>query len=117
MTRRTLTALGRYVLRSGRGRLVDWRCVGADDYIAAVTDARDGRTHLFHTARDTRKWLETFVLGVCKRPPVGICGRCNHLHIHRDADGEMLRHCLSCAGELVVLGAEMFIEDATSDDA
>lgn len=115
MTRRTLTALGRYVLRSGRGRLIDWRCVGQDDYIAAVIDSRDGRTHLFHTARDTRKWFETFVLGVCERPAVGICGRCNRLHTHRDVDREILRHCMTCAGELVVLGAEMFLEEVASD--
>ena len=116
MTRRTLSALGRYVLRSGRGRLVDWRCVGADDYIAAITDSRDGRTHLFHTARDTRKWLETFSLGIRERPAVGICGRCNRLHTQRDVDGEMLRHCLTCASELLVLGAEMFLEEVASDE-
>ena len=117
MNRRTVIALGRYVLRSGRGRLVDWRTVGDDDYIAAVEDARDGRTHLFHTSRDTRHWIETFSLGVCERPAVGICGRCNRLHTQRDVDGEMLAHCTACASELLVLGAEMFLEGAGSDDA
>lgn len=115
MNRRTVIALGRYVLRSGRGRLVDWRAVGDDDYIAAVEDARDGRTHLFHTSRDTRHWIETFARGVCERPAVGICGRCNRLHTQRDANGEVLAHCPACAGELLVLRVEIFLEAASDE--
>lgn len=117
MNRRTVTALGRYVLRSGRGRLVDWRAVGEDDYIAAVEDARDGRTHLLHTPRDTRHWFKSFERGVCERPVAGICSRCNRLHIHQDVDHEFLRDCIPCAGELIALGSEMYLEEHANGDA
>jgi hypothetical protein len=91
--------------------MVRVRSVGEDDFIVAIEDVRDGRTQLIHSSVDLRHWLQSFVDGICIIPAAAICGRCDRLHIDRDVDGELLKDCIPCSGELVALGAEMFLAD------
>ena len=113
MKQRTITTIAIYLRMSGRGRLTKLRSVGSDDYIVAIEDVRDGRTHLLHAATDLAKWLESFELGRCIQPAAAICGRCDKLHVDRDVDGELLANCIACAGELIGVGAEMFLEEGS----
>lgn len=34
-------------------------------------------------------------------PTLGLCGRCNGIHTHRDVDGEVFAKCIRCQAELV----------------
>ena len=111
MNQRGVTLIATHLNKRPRGRIVQVRPVGSDDYIVAVEDRRDGRTHLIHSAGDLRLWFESFRDGECLIPAAGICARCNKLHVDRDVDGELLAHCIACAGELIGVGAEMFLDD------
>ncbi len=113
MNQRTITIIATYLSVSRRGRLTKVRSVGSDDYIVGIEDVRDGRTHLLHAPTDLGRWLESFEQGRCIQPAAAICGRCDRLHVDRDVDGELLVHCVSCAGELIAVGAESFLEEAT----
>jgi hypothetical protein len=77
---------------------------------------RDGRTQLLHSPGDLACWLDSFARGECVRPAAGVCSRCDRLHVDRDVDGELLANCLPCAGELVVVGAEMLLHESTRGD-
>ena len=116
MNRSELTRLATDLRKRPLGRIVQVRPVGDDDYIVAVDDRRDGRVQLIHSATDLQLWLESFRHGECLIPAAGICARCNKLHIDRDVDGELLATCISCAGELIGVGAEMFLEGKATDD-
>jgi hypothetical protein len=109
MNQRRVTATTIYLSMSGRGRLTKVRSVGSDDYIVAIEDVRDGRTHLLHTATGLGKWLGSFEQGRCIQPTAAICGRCDQLHVDRDVDGELLINCIGCCAELMVVGAEWML--------
>ncbi len=106
MKQRAVTIIATYLSKRPLGRLVRVRPVGADDYIVAIEDVRDGRTHLIHSAGDLGQWLRSFKEGRCMRPVAAICGRCDRLHTDRDVDGELLANCIRCCAELMVVGAE-----------
>jgi hypothetical protein len=110
MNQRGVTLIATYLSKRPLGRIVQVRPVGDDDYIVAVDDRRDGRTQLIHSSGDLRLWFESFRHGECLIPAAGICARCNKLHVDRDVDGELLGHCITCAGELIGVGAEMFLQ-------
>ncbi len=116
MNQRGVTLIATYLAKRPLGRVVEVRKVGDDDFIVAVDDVRDGRTQLIHSARDLRKWFESFRGGETLQPPAAICGRCNKLHVDRDVDGELLINCISCAGELVSAAAELYLERETRRD-
>ena len=111
MNQRGVTLIATYLKKRPLGRIVQIRNVGDDDYIVAVDDRRDGRTQLIHSSGDLRLWFESFRHGECLIPAAAICARCNKLHVDRDVDGELLTNCIACAGELIGVGAEMFLRD------
>ena len=110
MNQRGVGLIATYLEERPLGRIVQVRPVGDDDYIVAVEDRRDGRTQLIHSSGDLRLWFESLLHGECLVPSAGICARCNKLHVDRDVDGELLANCLVCAGELIAVGVEMFLE-------
>lgn len=109
MKQRAITAIATYLEHSGWGRLTRVRCVGEDDYIVGIEDARDGRVQLLHSASDLGMWLRSFADGRCLMPVAGICGRCDRLHVDRDVDGELLANCIGCCAELMAVGAERLL--------
>ncbi len=113
MKQRAVTIIATYLAKRPLGRLVRVRCVGVDDYMLAIEDVRDGRTHLIHSPDDLGMWLKSFKAGRCLQPPAAICGRCDWLHVDRDHDGELLTNCIGCCTELIVLGAERFMRHPT----
>ena len=112
MKQRAVTIIATYLSKRPLGRLVRVRCVGPDDYIVAIEDVRDGRTQLLHSPSDLRVWLTSFKDGRCVVPGAAICGRCDRLHIDRDADGELLPNCIACCTELMAVGAEHLLRGA-----
>ncbi len=112
MNQRGVRIIATYLDKRPLGRIVQFRKVGGDDYIVAIDDIRDGRTQLIHSHGDLRLWLESFRRGECLMPSSAICGRCDKLHIDRDADGELLTNCLRCASKLIVVGAELLLQQA-----
>jgi hypothetical protein len=110
MNQRGFTRIATYLSKRPLGRIVQVRNVGDDDFIVAIEDRRDGRTQLIHSWGDLRLWFKSFRRGECLIPVAGICARCNKLHVDRDVDGELLTNCIPCAGELIGVGAEMFLE-------
>ncbi len=111
MNQRGVGLIASYLSKRPLGRIVQVRPVGGDDYIVAVEDRRDGRTQLIHSSGDLRLWFESSRHGECLIPAAGICARCDKLHVDRDVDGELLAHCIACSGELIGVGAEMFLEE------
>lgn len=109
MNQRAVTILTAYLTKRPLGR-VRVRKVGDDDYLVAIDDIRDGRTQLIHSAGDLRWWLDSFLHGECLVPCAAICGRCDKLHMDRDADGEFLSNCIHCAGALIAAGANAFLK-------
>lgn len=109
MNQRGVSLIATYLAQRPLGRIVQVRNVGQDDYIVAIEDRRDGRTTLIHSVGDLRLWFDSFLRGDCVIPAVGICGRCDRLHIDHDVDGELLQNCIRCAGELIEVGAELFL--------
>lgn len=116
MNQRGVTILATYLEKRCLGRMVRARKVGDDDFIVAIEDLRDGRTQLIHSSRDLRVWLQSFVNGECIIPAAAICSRCDKLHVDRDADDELLLNCIPCAGDLIEVGAEMFLNRETRGD-
>lgn len=84
-----------------------------DDYLVAIRDVRDGRTHLLHSVDDLREWLVTFKTGECLRPTAAICSVCDRLHSDRGPDGELTEHCVTCQLELI----DIFIDLDSRRDA
>ncbi len=113
MKQRAVTIIATYLANRPLGRLVRVRCVGIDDYMLAIEDVRDGRTHLIHSTDDLGAWLKSFKAGRCLRPAAAICGRCDRLHVDRDHDRELLATCIGCCTQLMVLGAERFMRHPT----
>ncbi|MDP9069246.1 MAG: hypothetical protein M3N53_13000 [Actinomycetota bacterium] len=110
MKQRAVALIATYLSHRALGRLVRVRPVGNDDYIVAIEDVRDGRTHLLHSPDDLGKWLRSFKEGRCLQPAAAICGRCDRLHIDRDVDHELLASCIGCCVDLMVVGAERMLE-------
>lgn len=115
MNQRGVGLIATYLEKRPLGRIVQVRPVADDDYIIAVEDRRNGRTQLIHSSGDLRLWFESFRHGECLIPAAGICARCNNLHVDRDVGEELLTNCIVCAGELIGVGAEMFLEDEGTD--
>ena len=114
MNQRSVAIIATYLEKRPLGRIVEVRRVGGDDYVVAIDDVRDGRIQLIHSPGDLRFWLDSFRHGECVMPAAGICGRCTKLHVDRDIDWELLPNCVPCAGELIGIGAEMFLQDETN---
>ncbi len=111
MKQRAVTIIATYLAKRPLGRLTRVRSAGLDDYMLAIEDVRDGRTHLIHSPDDLGVWLKSFKAGRCLQPAAAICGRCDKLHVDRDHDGELLANCIRCCGELIVVGAERFLRE------
>ncbi len=90
-----------------RGRVGVLKQVGLNDYVLAIKDRRDGRTHLLWTPRELEAWLKSFEAGECLEPTVELCGRCDGIHSPRDVDGEMFANCIACQAELVEVVLEL----------
>lgn len=58
MNQRGVTLIATYLKNRPLGRIVQVRPVSENDYIVAIGDRRDGRTHLIHSSGDLRLWLE-----------------------------------------------------------
>ena len=114
MNQRGVTILATYLEKRYMGQIVRVRKVSDDDYIVAIEDVRDGRTQLIHSSRDLRKWLQSFVDGECAIPAAAICARCDKLHVDKDIGGELLSNCIPCCGDLIEVGAKIYIK-ATND--
>jgi hypothetical protein len=110
MNQRGVTLIATYLSKRPLGRVVQVRNVGEDDYIVAIDDRRDGRTHLIHSSGDLRLWFESFRQGECLIPAAGICARCDKLHVDRDVDGELLPNCIGCCAELTLIGVKHFLQ-------
>jgi hypothetical protein len=106
MKQRVVALVAHYLEHRVRGRITRVRPVHtsagtSDDYLVAVQDVRDGRTHLLHDIEDVRTWLMSFKTGECLRPVAAICEVCDRLHNHRGPDGELVTNCVTCQLELV----------------
>ncbi len=110
MKQRAVTIIATYLAKRPLGRLTRVRSVGSDDYMLAIEDVRDGRTHLIHSPDDLGVWLKSFKAGRCLQPAAAICGRCDKLHVDRDVDNELLPSCIPCWTELSVVGAEILLQ-------
>lgn len=76
----------------------------------AIEDLPDGRTHLIHTVRDLRCWLD-------RSGAVTAHARCSDLRPvrqaprHHDVDGELLVSCIGCSSEVVIIATEQLLEE------
>ena len=112
MKQRVVVLIATYLEHRVRGRIVRVRPVESkagvtDDYLVAVQDVRDGRTHLLHSLGDVEEWLTSFKTGECLQPAAAICGVCDNLHIDRGVDGELMRNCIKCEADLIEVYADL----------
>jgi hypothetical protein len=112
---RSVRIIVEYLSQRARARIVRIKRIGLDDYVVAMEDRRDGRTHLLQTPRDLEVWLRSFEAGECLQPEFGLCGRCDRIHNDRDIDGEVFRTCIPCQTELVELALELHLEREVED--
>jgi hypothetical protein len=108
MKQRAVAIVADYLSKRPRGRVTRVLAVGEDDYVLAIEDVRDGRTHLLHSPADLEAWLESFRLGVCLQPVAAICGVCERIHTDRGFDDERLANCVGCHVGLVEVLTELY---------
>lgn len=106
MKQRSVQIIIEYLSHRPRARIVRLKRVGLDDYVLAIEDRREGRTHLLQTPRDLEVWLRSFAAGECPQPSVGLCGRCDALHHDCDVGGDIFANCIECQAELVEVAVE-----------
>jgi hypothetical protein len=107
MKQRAVVLVADYLSKRPKGRIVRVMPVAADDYVIAVEDVRDRRTHVMRSVGDLEIWLESFRQGRCEPAALGICGVCDRIHNDSDVDGEIFSNCVRCAAELVEVYAEL----------
>ncbi len=111
MNQRGVAIVAEYLQSRPLGRIVRVKPVADDNYLIAIEDSRDGRTHLIVSAGDLESWFRSFKEGRCLQPVGALCGVCDRIHGDRDASGELMRNCIRCQAELVEVYAESYLED------
>ena len=96
----------RVVPASGGTRFSVISSPGEPDYLVAIEDVRDGRTHVVQTKEELETWLRSFREGRCYPASYGICELCSRTHSDRGLDLEVMPHCLRCTVELIEIQAE-----------
>ena len=117
MNQRAVALVADYLSQRPKGRIV--RVVpaptypattspGEPDYLVAIEDVRDGRTHVVQTKEELETWLRSFEEGRCYPASYGICELCSRTHSDRGLDLEVMPHCLRCTVELIEIQADPF---------
>lgn len=106
MKERAVRLIATYLSKRPLGRIVRVKRLDDDEYLIAVEDVRDGRTHLMICPDDLETWLTSFKQGQCPPVEAALCDRCDEAHADRDADGELFRNCIACQVELVTVAIE-----------
>lgn len=106
MNQRAVALVADYLSQRLKGRIVRVHEERAGDYLVAIEDVRDGRTHVVQTADELERWLRSFVEGRCYPASYGICELCGRTHSDRGLDLEVMSHCLRCTVELIEIDVD-----------